>query len=61
LYDPYIHFSRGDHSFCERYPIRKLALFGSVLRDDFNPDSDVDVLVEFVPDSGITYLSRNAL
>jgi predicted nucleotidyltransferase len=48
-------------AFCERYPIRKLALFGSVLRDDFNPDSDVDVLVEFVPDSGITYLSRNAL
>ena len=35
--------------FCRRYRIRKLALFGSVLRDDFGPDSDVDVLVEFEP------------
>jgi predicted nucleotidyltransferase len=34
---------------CRRYRIRKLALFGSVLRDDFGPDSDVDVLVEFEP------------
>ena len=33
--------------FCRRNHIRKLALFGSVLRDDFTPDSDVDVLVEF--------------
>ena len=33
--------------FCRRHHIRKLALFGSVLRDDFAPDSDVDVLVEF--------------
>ena len=35
--------------FCRRYHIRKLALFGTVLRDDFGPDSDVDVLVEFEP------------
>lgn len=35
--------------FCRRHHIRKLALFGSVLRDDFRPDSDVDVLVEFEP------------
>ena len=34
-------------SFCQRHHIRKLSLFGSVLRDDFRPDSDVDVLVEF--------------
>jgi len=33
--------------FCRRNQIRRLALFGSVLRDDFGPDSDVDVLVEF--------------
>ncbi len=32
---------------CRQYHIKKLALFGSVLRDDFGPDSDVDVLVEF--------------
>ena len=36
--------------FCRRHHIRKMALFGSVLRDDFGPDSDVDVLVEFHPD-----------
>jgi uncharacterized protein len=35
--------------FCRRHYIRRLALFGSVLRDDFGPDSDVDVLVEFEP------------
>jgi hypothetical protein len=35
--------------FCRRHHIRKLAFFGSVLRDDFGPNSDVDVLVEFEP------------
>jgi predicted nucleotidyltransferase len=35
--------------FCRQNHIRRLALFGSVLRDDFGPDSDVDVLVEFEP------------
>ncbi len=34
-------------SFCRRNRIKELALFGSVLRDDFGPDSDVDVLVDF--------------
>jgi hypothetical protein len=36
-------------AFCERHHIRRLWLFGSVLRDDFRPDSDVDVLAEFEP------------
>src|SRR5437588_13097223 len=35
--------------FCRRHHIRRLSVFGSVLRDDFRPDSDVDVLVEFEP------------
>ena len=35
--------------YCRRHHIKKLALFGSVLRNDFHPDSDVDVLVEFEP------------
>jgi uncharacterized protein len=35
--------------FCRRNHIRKLSLFGSVLREDFRPDSDVDVLYEFEP------------
>ena len=36
-------------AFCRKNHIRKLSLFGSVLREDFGPDSDVDVLVEFEP------------
>lgn len=39
--------------FCRRHGVRRLALFGSVLRDDFRPRSDVDVLVEFEPDTHI--------
>ena len=35
--------------FCRRHHIHKLSLFGSVLRDEFGPDSDIDVLVEFEP------------
>jgi hypothetical protein len=41
--------SKALAQFCQRHRIRKLALFGSVLRDDFGPESDVDVLVEFEP------------
>lgn len=36
-------------AFCTRHHIRRLALFGSVLREDFRADSDLDVLVEFEP------------
>jgi predicted nucleotidyltransferase len=35
--------------FCRKHHIRRLSLFGSALREDFHPDSDVDVLVEFEP------------
>ncbi|MDQ3621417.1 MAG: nucleotidyltransferase family protein [Verrucomicrobiota bacterium] len=43
--------------FCRARGIRKLSLFGSVLRDDFTPESDVDVLVEFLPEArpGLDY------
>ncbi len=34
---------------CQRYQIQELALFGSILREDFTPESDVDLLVEFAP------------
>ncbi|GIK41256.1 MAG: hypothetical protein BroJett011_50890 [Chloroflexota bacterium] len=37
--------------FCQRWHIRELALFGSVLRDDFDPESDVDILVTFAPEA----------
>ncbi|MBE9141436.1 nucleotidyltransferase family protein [Nodosilinea sp. LEGE 07088] len=37
--------------FCHKWQITELSLFGSVLRDDFRPDSDIDVLVTFAPDA----------
>ncbi len=37
--------------FCQRWKITELALFGSVLREDFRKDSDVDILVSFAPDA----------
>jgi hypothetical protein len=45
--------------FCRRHYIRRLALFGSVLREDFREDSDVDVLVEFEPNHipGLAFFS----
>lgn len=46
--------------FCGRHHIRRLALFGSVLTDEFRPDSDVDVLVEYEPgqEPGLLGLAR---
>jgi predicted nucleotidyltransferase len=41
-------------AFCERHPIHKLALFGSVLRDDFHAGSDVDMVVQFEPGARIS-------
>jgi predicted nucleotidyltransferase len=38
-------------AFCRKWQVRELAFFGSVLRDDFSPDSDVDVLVTFDPEA----------
>lgn len=46
---------------CRRYQVHELALFGSVLRPDFRPDSDVDFLVEFEPDAPIGLLDYCAL
>jgi len=46
-----IQFSQDElEEICRRRAVKRLALFGSVLRDDFGPDSDVDVLVEFLDD-----------
>jgi hypothetical protein len=41
--------------FCRTWKVIELSLFGSVLRDDFRPDSDVDVLVVFAPDAPWSY------
>ena len=47
--------------FCRRWQISELALFGSVLRDDFRPDSDIDVLVTFAPDSRWSLIDHIAI
>ena len=47
---PQLHIDQSAiRTFCQEHHIRRLALFGSVLRDDWRPDSDVDILVEFEP------------
>ena len=46
---------------CRRYHVRRLALFGSVLRADFRPDSDVDVLVSFEPRRQVGFLTLSRL
>ena len=43
-------------SLCNLYGIRKLSLFGSVLHDEFNSGSDVDLLVEYFPEQRVTFL-----
>lgn len=43
--------------FCERWQVIELAIFGSVLRDDFRPDSDIDVMVKFDINAHPTFLS----
>jgi uncharacterized protein len=46
---------------CRRHQIRKLAVFGSALRDDFRPDSDVDILVEFEAGARPTYFTLSRI
>ena len=58
-----IHIDRDAlAAFCRRHHVRRLAFFGSVLRDDFTPSSDVDVLVEFEPAHvpGLAFFSMEA-
>ncbi len=47
--------------FCRRNHIRKLALFGSILRDDFRPESDIDMLAEFEPGHTVGLIRMAAL
>ncbi|NEQ66620.1 MAG: nucleotidyltransferase family protein [Symploca sp. SIO2D2] len=42
-------------NFCKRWQVTEFALFGSVLRDDFRPDSDIDVMVQFHPEAHPTF------
>jgi predicted nucleotidyltransferase len=43
-------------AFCRRYQVRELALFGSMLRQEHRPESDIDLLVSFVPAARVTFL-----
>ena len=46
--------AREIEAFCKKWKVAELSLFGSALRDDFRPDSDVDVLVDFAPGAAWT-------
>jgi len=48
-------------TFCRKHHIRKLSLFGSILREDFRHDSDVDVLVEFEPGNVPGFITLSAM
>lgn len=48
-------------AFCKRWKVGKLSLFGSVLRDDFGPSSDVDILVSFEPEARPSLLDHVAM
>lgn len=42
-------------AFCRKYGVEEFSLFGSVLRDDFRPESDIDVMLKFKPGHGFTF------
>ena len=48
-------------AFCRKYGVEELSLFGSVLRDDFDPESDVDVLIALSPDRVMTIETHLAM
>jgi uncharacterized protein len=42
-------------AFCQKYSVQEMSLFGSAIRPDFRPDSDVDVMLQFEPGHGFTF------
>lgn len=48
---------REIRNFCQRYHVKRLALFGSVLGEDFGPESDVDILVVFDPSAYVSFMT----
>jgi predicted nucleotidyltransferase len=60
--NPAIAIPKGEIAvFCRRYKVRRLSLFGSALRDDFGPESDVDVLVDFEPEARVGFLTLSRM
>jgi hypothetical protein len=49
--------SQKIREFCDRWQVKEFALFGSVLREDFRPDSDIDVMVDFALQAHPTFFS----
>ena len=47
--------------FCKQNQVRRLSLFGSILREDFGPDSDIDILVEFEPGTRVGLIRLSSL
>lgn len=57
-----VHFPEDQLAeLCRRHGVRRLSLFGSILTDDFRPDSDVDLLVEFQPDRRVSLLDLGGM
>ena len=60
--DPRLEIPKDKLSdFCHHHHIRSLSIFGSVLREDFHPDSDVDVLVEFEPEAQVGFIALSRI
>lgn len=52
-------YTQSLRDFCQRWQVQELWVFGSILRDDFRPDSDIDLLVSFKPGAGWTLIDWN--
>lgn len=50
-----VHF-REIETICKQYQVQKMAFFGSVIREDFNEQSDIDILVNFLPEAEVDYI-----
>ncbi len=48
-------------AFCRKYQVQRLSLFGSAVREDFGPQSDIDVLVEFQPSARVGFLQLSRM
>lgn len=54
MLNPALNIANGQiESFCKKWHVRELAVFGSAIRGDFHPESDIDILVSFFPESHI--------
>jgi predicted nucleotidyltransferase len=47
--------------FCMKWKVRNFRFYGSIMRDDFQPDSDIDVMVEFTPDAHTTFFDLSSM